>query len=72
MISSHKELLHKLEEMERKYDEQFRVVFEAIRRLMIPPEPSRRKIGFEAKEAAAAYVRGSNRKASSSPSGRMG
>jgi hypothetical protein len=39
-ISSHKELLRKLEDMEMKYDEQFRVVFEAIRHLMTPPEPA--------------------------------
>jgi len=38
MISSHKELLRKLEDMEKKYNEQFRVVFEAIRQLMVPPE----------------------------------
>jgi len=55
MISSHKELLRKLEDMEMKYDEQFRVVFEAIRQLMTPPEPPRKKIGFEAKEAADSY-----------------
>jgi hypothetical protein len=58
MISSHKELLLKLEDMEKKYDEQFRVVFEAIRQLMTPPEPARKKIGFEAKEAAALYGKG--------------
>jgi phage regulator Rha-like protein len=39
MISSHKERLRKLEDMEKKYDEQFRVVFEAIRDLMTPPNP---------------------------------
>jgi len=40
MISSHKELLRKLEDMEKKYDEQFQVVFEAIRQLMTPPDSS--------------------------------
>jgi len=55
MISSHKELLRKLEEMEMKYDEQFQVVFEAIRQLMAPLDPPRKRIGFEAKEAAAHY-----------------
>jgi len=55
MITSHKELLRKLEEMEMKCDEQFRVVFEAIRQLMMPPGPPRRKIGFEAKEAPTHY-----------------
>ena len=61
MMSSHKELLRKLEEMEMKYDDQFRVVFEAIRQLMTPPEPPRKKIGFEAKEAAAPYGKGKSK-----------
>jgi aconitase A len=46
MISSHKDLLRKVEEMEKKYDEQFQVVFEAIKQLMAPPEKPKRKIGF--------------------------
>jgi hypothetical protein len=62
MISTHKELLRKLEEMEMKYDEQFRVVFEAIRQLMTPPDPPRKKIGFEAKEGAAPYGKGVKRR----------
>jgi hypothetical protein len=62
MISSHKELLRKLEDMEKKYDEQFRVVFEAIRQLMTPPDPPRKRIGFEAKEAAAPYGKGAKRR----------
>jgi len=72
MISSHKELLRKLEDMENKYDEQFRVVFEAIRQLMASPDPPRKKIGFEVKEAAGSYHKAARRKASSSPPGRMG
>jgi hypothetical protein len=44
MISTHRDLLRKLEEMEKKYDEQFRVVFEAIRQLMTPPEKPRKRI----------------------------
>jgi hypothetical protein len=61
MISSHKELLRKLEDMEKKYDEQFQVVFEAIRQLMTPPDPPRKKIGFEAKEAAGPYGKGKSK-----------
>jgi len=57
-LSAHKELEQKLEEMEMKYDEQFQVVFEAIRQLMTPPDPPRKRIGFEAKEAAAPYGKG--------------
>ena len=48
ILAAHKELARKLEEMERKYDARFKVVFEAIRQLMRPelPEPPRRPIGF--------------------------
>ncbi|MEW6416596.1 MAG: ORF6N domain-containing protein [Nitrospirota bacterium] len=46
MIASHKDLAKRLDELEKKYDEQFRVVFDAIRELMTPPEPKRKKIGF--------------------------
>jgi hypothetical protein len=47
MIASHKDLAKKLDELEKKYDEQFQVVFEAIRQLMAPPENTNRKIGFK-------------------------
>jgi hypothetical protein len=50
MIATHKDLAKKLEELEKKYDAQFRVVFDAIRELMIPPEGDKRKIGFLAKD----------------------
>lgn len=46
MLASHRELARKLEEMEKKYDAQFKVVFDAIRELMRPPEKLRRRIGF--------------------------
>lgn len=46
MLASHAELARKLEALEEKYDAQFQEVFEAIRRLMAPPEPKRRSIGF--------------------------
>ena len=32
--------------LEKKYDVQFKIVFDAIRELMIPPEPARRRIGL--------------------------
>jgi hypothetical protein len=44
MAASHKDLLRKIEEMEKKYDGQFRAVFEAIRQLMTPTDIPRRKI----------------------------
>jgi hypothetical protein len=39
-------LAQRLDELEKKYDVQFKVVFDAIRQLMQPPAPPRRKIGF--------------------------
>lgn len=50
ILATNKELARKLEELERKYDAQFKVVFDAIRQLMKPPEPKRRPIGFQIKE----------------------
>ena len=48
MIATNDELAKKLESLESKYDARFRVVFDAIRRLMAPPESERRRIGFDA------------------------
>ncbi|HWN08418.1 MAG TPA: ORF6N domain-containing protein [Pyrinomonadaceae bacterium] len=46
MLSSNVELARRLSELEKKYDAQFRVVFDAIRQLMTPSEPKRKQIGF--------------------------
>lgn len=46
MLASHIELRRKLEEMEKKYDKQFKIVFSAIKQLMGPPKKPKRKIGF--------------------------
>ncbi len=47
MIVSHKDLAKRLDDIEKKYDAQFRVVFDAIRELMSPPVKTlKRKIGF--------------------------
>ena len=47
MLASNAELARKLAALERKYDAQFKVVFDAIRELMSPPEPKRKRpIGF--------------------------
>jgi hypothetical protein len=46
IIASHRDLARRLEEMESKYDAQFKAVFDAIRELMKPPEKPRRRIGF--------------------------
>lgn len=60
MLLSHKELARKLDALERKFeshDIHIRSLFEAIRQLMTPPEPKKRKIGFLVKERAAKYGR---------------
>ena len=49
ILASHSELSRKLSELERKYDNQFRVVFDAIRQLMAVPETSSKPIGFRSK-----------------------
>ena len=46
ILASHADLARKLDELEQKYDSQFRVVFEALRQLMNPPAPPRPPIGF--------------------------
>jgi ORF6N domain-containing protein len=47
MISTHKDLAKKLEDLEKKYDTQFKMVFDAIRQLMTPPDPKKKRaIGF--------------------------
>ena len=50
ILASHAELARKLDALEKKYDVQLKVVFDAIRELMRPPEPKRRPIGFRVKE----------------------
>ena len=46
LLATHKDLQRKIEEMEKKYDQQFRAVFDAIKALIVPPETKRKKIGF--------------------------
>lgn len=46
MMTSNKELAKKLNELEKKYDAQFRVVFDAIRQMMTQPDPKHHRIGF--------------------------
>ncbi|HJT23070.1 MAG TPA: ORF6N domain-containing protein [bacterium] len=48
LMASNADLARKIEELEKKYDGQFQIVFEAIRQLIQAPEPSRRKIGYTA------------------------
>jgi len=55
MLATHADLARKLEELEKRYDSQLKVVFDAIRELMTEPEPQRKQIGFHVREKAAKY-----------------
>ncbi len=46
LLSANAELSRKLDALERKYDAQFKAVFDAIRQLMAPPDKPKRSIGF--------------------------
>ncbi|MFL6228759.1 MAG: ORF6N domain-containing protein [Pyrinomonadaceae bacterium] len=50
MMLSNEELNRRVTALERKYDENFKVVFDALRRLLVAPERPRRRIGFTADE----------------------
>ena len=47
MLSSQADLIRKLDLLERKYDHQFKVVFDAIRELTLIPEQPRKRIGIK-------------------------
>lgn len=49
MLASNVELSRRLDELESKYDKQFRGVFDAIRQLMAPPTSDRKRIGFRSR-----------------------
>jgi hypothetical protein len=49
ILASHAELSRRLDELESKYDKQFRVVFDAIRRLMATPARGLKEIGFRSR-----------------------
>ncbi|MBI5217258.1 MAG: ORF6N domain-containing protein [Ignavibacteriae bacterium] len=55
ILSTHKDLARKLEELENKYDSQFQIVFQAMKKLMAPPDPPKRRIGFVVEEPKAFY-----------------
>ncbi len=52
MIASHKDLARKLAELEKKYDRQFQIVFEAIRQIIEVEKKPRRKIGYVSERRA--------------------
>jgi phage regulator Rha-like protein len=55
LLASHADLAQKLEELEKKYDAQFKIVFDAIRQLVSEPVRPRREIGFRVRERHARY-----------------
>lgn len=55
ILASHADLAERLEELEQKYDTQFKVIFDAIRKLMDPERPKKEPIGFKVKEETANY-----------------
>ncbi len=63
MLASNAELSRKLDALEKKYDYQFKIVFDAIRQLMAAPEPSEKKIGFRVKEKSTRYKTSNRRNA---------
>ncbi|MGL4401161.1 MAG: ORF6N domain-containing protein [Luteolibacter sp.] len=48
LLATNADLVQKLEQIEKKYDGQFRIVFDAIRQLMAPPSKMSRELGFHA------------------------
>ena len=46
LMDTNRDLARKIEALEKKYDEQFSVVFEAIKKLIAPPSPAKKQIGF--------------------------
>lgn len=57
MLSNHETLARKLAAIERKYDAQFKTVFDAIRLLMAPPDTKKKPIGFHTEQQAAAQAK---------------
>lgn len=55
MLASNTELARKLANLEKRYDAQFKVVFDAIRQLMTPLDPPRKQIGFHVRESGMKY-----------------
>ena len=56
-LEGHAEFARRLDDLEKRYDLQFKVVFDTIRELMTPPEKPRRSIGFKVEEARPVYRR---------------
>lgn len=55
MLETHETPSRKLAEIEKKYDDQLRVVFDVLNELMAPPDPKPKQIGFHVHEGGVAY-----------------
>jgi hypothetical protein len=55
ILATHADLARKLQALEKKYDGQFKVVFQAIRALMAPPQKKKKPIGFGTEEGEGTY-----------------
>ncbi|MFC1751402.1 ORF6N domain-containing protein [Pseudomonadota bacterium] len=55
MLSTHEDLKRKIESMEKKYDQQFQLVFEAIKQLLSEEDKPKKKIGYTVKEKQKAF-----------------
>ena len=62
MLSKHEDLKKKIESMEKKYDQQFQVVFEAIKQLIDEEGKPKKKIGFTVKEKQKAFGKKTKKK----------
>ncbi len=47
LLQTNEELNRKFQEIEKKYDKQFQVVFQVLKKLMEQPEPARKEVGFK-------------------------
>jgi len=56
MLATNANLGRRLNKLEKKYDVQFKVLFDASRRLMAEPEILRKKVGFQVKEKLSPYL----------------
>ena len=57
MMATHEDLKRKIESMEKKYDEQFQIVFEAIKQLLTEEDKPKKKIGYTVREKQKTYAK---------------
>ena len=57
MMATHEDLKRKIESMEKKYDEKFQIVFEAIKQLLTEEDKPKKKIGYTVREKQKTYAK---------------